>query len=171
VIGVVVVVLALYLAIAFIGRAIGESRGRPELGFFISLLAGPLGWVLVLFLPKSAEVEAIEARRNTATDAATGTAPDGPRANSDAYQRNLSVLDLLERLHGLMQSGALTADEYEIQKRRLLAEQPASTPTRHPVEARPSSRGWHPDPQHSGKERYYNGRKWTFQTRYKTRTQ
>jgi phage FluMu protein Com len=51
VIGVVVVVLALYLAIAFIGRAIGESRGRPELGFFISLLVGPIGWVLVLFLP------------------------------------------------------------------------------------------------------------------------
>jgi hypothetical protein len=164
-----VVLLLILFALGAVGYGIGEPKGRAWLGFWLGVLAGPLGWIIAMFLAKTIEVEAVDAQRRTAIETATGTAPQGTAPDSDALHQNLALLDLLERLHGLMQSGALTSDEYETQKRRLLTEQPTSPPLR-PVRAS-LSRGWHPDPQHSGKERYYNGRKWTFQTRYKIRTQ
>ena len=152
-----VVLLGLWLAIAFVGCAIGQSRGRPELGFFISLLVGPIGWVLVLFLPKSVEAE-FEAQRRTAIETATVSAPPSAEAN-------LARLDQLERLHALMQSGALTADEYNVEKSRLLADQPASTPHYTQEAARPP--GWYPDPDAPQKMKcYWNGYKWRGRRKY-----
>ena len=159
----VIFVLGLWLAIAFVGCAIGQSRGRPELGFFISLLVGPIGWVLVLFLPKSSEIEAIEAQRRARSEAAAGAVPQGAEAIADAHHRNLARLDAIERLHGLLQSGALTSDEYVTQKRRLLGEQPVPAPIESVAPV--LTRGWHPDPQDPKLERYYNGYKWTWQSR------
>jgi hypothetical protein len=58
-----------------------------------------------------------------------------------------------------MQSGALTADEYTVEKGRLLELQSASTPADKP-EIMPS-RGWHPDPHDPWMKRFYNGYQWT----------
>ncbi len=44
------VIYALLLC-SLIGIAIGQTRGRPIAGFFLGLLIGPIGWLLVLVGP------------------------------------------------------------------------------------------------------------------------
>ena len=39
------------IASSLIGLAIGQTRGRPLAGFFLGLLIGPIGWLLVLVGP------------------------------------------------------------------------------------------------------------------------
>ena len=51
--------LGTYLAMLIIvGRQIGASRGRADVGIVLSLFFGPLGWLITAFLPRTAEAEA-----------------------------------------------------------------------------------------------------------------
>jgi hypothetical protein len=50
-----------------VGLAIGQTRGRPLAGFFLGLLIGPIGWLLVFFGPnpkKKKEEEEMQALVN-----------------------------------------------------------------------------------------------------------
>jgi len=58
--GALLVVLAISLACAFAGQAIGKRKGYPGAGFAIGLLLGLLGVVIVALLP---ETEAMKAAR------------------------------------------------------------------------------------------------------------
>jgi hypothetical protein len=52
-----VLVLLFFVAVisAAIGAAIGEAKGRPGLGAVLSLLVGPIGWLVVAMLPSAQE--------------------------------------------------------------------------------------------------------------------
>ncbi len=43
---------AVWLFLAIVGGLIGNARGRGAFGFFLGLLLGPIGWLLLFCLPK-----------------------------------------------------------------------------------------------------------------------
>jgi hypothetical protein len=114
----VFVVIVFWLAVALVGRAIGKSRGRPELGFWISLLVGPLGWVLVLFLP---EAEVYDDDADCDDDYVDD---DDDYDDDDETPRCEDPLESLERLGRLRASGLLTEEEFVSEKSLLLKGKP-----------------------------------------------
>ena len=76
-----VLVLIFWSAVgAAVGYAIGNPRGRGEVGAVLGLFLGVLGWVIILLLPSTPEAEA--ARLLEVDSAARGAAPAGPLLGS-----------------------------------------------------------------------------------------
>ena len=75
------IAVLIYLVFAVIGAFIGHQRGRPVAGFFLGLLLGPIGLIVVLFVrPSHDEQVRREAERlRVAAEAADQVARDtGP---------------------------------------------------------------------------------------------
>jgi len=57
--GVLIIVLIVWFGLmVWIGWAIGQPRGRGKDGIALSLICGPLGWLITCFLPRTPEAEA-----------------------------------------------------------------------------------------------------------------
>lgn len=56
--GVLVFIGLACILCAFIGKAIGVSKGMPWAGFFLGLLLGPIGLIIIAVLPRTAIAEA-----------------------------------------------------------------------------------------------------------------
>jgi hypothetical protein len=46
------ILAGVWLVVMLIGYVIGRARGRGGFGAFMGLLLGPLGWLIVLLLPR-----------------------------------------------------------------------------------------------------------------------
>jgi 1,4-dihydroxy-2-naphthoate octaprenyltransferase len=53
----VVVVVGAAAILWGIGYQLGKPRGNGRIGGILSILFGPLGWIITLFLPRSQEAE------------------------------------------------------------------------------------------------------------------
>lgn len=47
-----ILVIVPFFTMGIIGMCFGTTKGHPWAGFFLGLFFGPLGWILVLLLPK-----------------------------------------------------------------------------------------------------------------------
>ena len=60
--GVMLMVVAVALACAFAGQAVGRPKGYPGAGFAIGLLLGVFGVVIVALMPETEAVKAVRAQ-------------------------------------------------------------------------------------------------------------
>lgn len=102
------IVIAIVCAIA--GYFIGQNKGQAGLGLVLGLLLGVIGLIIIALVPPAA---------NYAAQAAGGSGPsmDGPQletARTDNTETRLSRLD------ALLASGALTENEYQAQRQRII---------------------------------------------------
>ena len=75
--GFLVVVFLFAMIFGFIGRSIGERKGRPEAGFIFGALLGPLGILIIAVGPDvKAEQAALRAKK---CPACKGSVPDDAR--------------------------------------------------------------------------------------------
>ena len=82
--GFLVVVFLFAMIFGFIGRSIGERKGRPEAGFIFGALLGPIGILIIAVGP---DIKAEQAARNAQImaslarkcPACRGTVPDDAR--------------------------------------------------------------------------------------------
>ena len=75
--GFLVVVFLFAMIFGFIGRSIGERKGRPEAGFIFGALLGPLGILIIAVGPDvKAEQAALRAKK---CPACRGSVPDDAR--------------------------------------------------------------------------------------------
>ncbi len=102
----VVVYLVVAIAIVVIAWRVADDRGRrPGVWGGLAFLFGIFALLVLILLPSKAEE-----RQAAPIDTSAG----------------VDYLDQLERLNRLRQSGALTDEEYEHQKQRLLSAATAS---------------------------------------------
>lgn len=101
------ILLALFV-MGVVGGLIGSGKGLGFLGFFVGMLLGPIGWVIVAVSKGTPDAEArrsVEVQQQV--EQMTGVAAP-------------SRVTELERLDALRLSGALTDEEFAAEKRRLL---------------------------------------------------
>ena len=91
-----------------IGFAIGKPKGREMPGFFLSLLFGFIGWIIVAIMSPT---PAAEAKHKRAVDSALGSA---------AKQVPVSPADELLKIGTLKEKGILSEAEFQEQKARIL---------------------------------------------------
>jgi ribosomal protein L7/L12 len=100
----------LWLACGLIGAVLGSMVKRTSAGFWLGLLLGPIGWIIVLLLPRPGESTTMSAPPSTAAPAMTAAAR----------------VDALTKLADLRERGVLTPEEFEAQKTALLTERPTA---------------------------------------------
>lgn len=100
----------LWLVCGVIGAGLGSMVQRTSTGFWLGLLLGPIGWIIVLLLPRPVAATSMN------TPAAATSAPAMTAA---------ARVDALTKLADLRERGVLTTEEFETQKAALLAEHPA----------------------------------------------
>ncbi|WP_046111796.1 SHOCT domain-containing protein [Aquincola tertiaricarbonis] len=113
---------------------IAEGRGRSGPGFFLlAVVTSPLIGIIVVLVTKDLKLERaeeerrkldhereIESIRAIAAAAAAPAAPPAPERRDGVPPTNVGVADELTKLAALRETGVLTQDEFDTQKRRLL---------------------------------------------------
>jgi hypothetical protein len=97
---------------ALLGAAIGWGRGRTIAGFFLGGIFGPIGIVILLLLDRKPRREDCE----TAMAEPAVRSPS-PLTDSPIGRENVEALLDLKRL---LDAGVISADEYEVGRKRLL---------------------------------------------------
>lgn len=108
----IVIYALLGLLCGLVGAAIGSAKSRAGFGFFLGLVLGPLGCIIIAVLPGERRrdfMEAISARPGTAQP-----------SSADAIS---ALLDLKK----LLDAGAVTEAEYS-DKKKLLLDQIGAAP-------------------------------------------
>lgn len=112
---ILLMLLAGCIVCGLVGSAVASAKGAPTYkGFLWGFIVGPIGWIiaaLVLTDSKKAEAEMAVKMEKARALARQQNAP----------KQQVSVADELAKLAALRDSGALTADEFDLQKRRLLS--------------------------------------------------
>jgi hypothetical protein len=150
----VAVWLALALVGGAVGYAIGNNKGQGAVGFWLGLLLGFVGWIVVAVMEPSEEIRAERNAELASAFAAGGTLPFGMTTASsgwypDPFSRHqYRYFDGRGWTEHVSNQGSASTDQLPLSPR---SAEPGSQVTA----------GWFPDPFGRHGHRYWNGKDWT----------
>jgi hypothetical protein len=121
--------VTLFVAFGLVGAALGSTVNKGGLGFLIGACLGPIGWVIVLLLPRTTEKQAVATSAGDALKQATTLTVPKRNLNNDTYKIWLGheygikknelfeKYECMEKLFDTLQLALEYADTIEASKR------------------------------------------------------